>query len=77
MKNTNSNNSRKFRITSEEKFILFIIITVVIGLIIRGHINKVVEKNTNEIIESAVLVESSDQHYVLSFNGEEHYYSFS
>ena len=64
-------------ITNEEKFLGIILITVLMGLIIKGHINKVVEKATNEVITSAVLVESSNQHYILSFNGEEHYYSFS
>lgn len=64
-------------ITNEEKYLCIILITVLMGLIIKGHINKVVEKATNEVITSAVLVESSNQHYVLSFNGEEHYYSFS
>lgn len=68
---------RNIRITNEEKFLGIIAITVLVGLIIRGHINKVVERATSEVITSAVLVESSNQHYVLSFNGEEHYYSFS
>ena len=64
-------------ITNEEKFLAIIIATVLVGLIVRGHINKMVERATNKVITSAVLVESSNQHYILSFNGEEHYYSFS
>lgn len=76
MKNTNSNNSRKFRITSEEKFIILIAIIVIIGLLVRCYGNYLIKKTTEEVITSAVLVESSDEGYTLSFEGEEHYYTF-
>ena len=72
MKNTNSNNSRKFRLTSEEKFLVLIVLTVLIGLCIRWYGNFV----RQNVIENVTLVESSDEHYILSFEGEEHYYTF-
>lgn len=72
MKNTNSNNSRKFRLTSEEKFLVLIVLTVLIGLCIRWYGNFV----RQDVIENVTLVESSDEHYILSFEGEEHYYTF-
>lgn len=72
MKNTNSNNSRKFRLTSEEKFLILIVLTVLIGLCIRWYGNFV----RQNVIENVTLVESSDEHYILSFEGEEHYYTF-
>ena len=76
MKNTNSNNSRKFRLTSEEKFIILIAIIVIIGLLVRCYGNYLIKKTTEEVITSAVLVESSDEGYTLSFEGEEYYYTF-
>ena len=76
MKNTNSNNSRKFRITSEDKFIILIAIIVIIGLLVRCYGNYLIKKTTEEVITSAVLVESSDEGYTLSFEGEEYYYTF-
>ena len=72
MKNTNSNNSRKFRLTSEEKFLVLIALTVLIGLCIRWYGNFV----RQDVIENITLIESSDEHYILSFEGEEHYYTF-
>ena len=66
MKNTNSNNS------SEEKFLVLIALTVLIGLCIRWYGNFV----RQDVIENITLVESSDEHYILSFEGEEHYYTF-
>ena len=72
MKNTNSNNSRKFRLTSEEKFLVLIVLTVLIGLCVRWYGNFV----RQDVIENITLVESSDEHYILSFEGEEHYYTF-
>ena len=72
MKNTSSNNSRKFRLTSEEKFLVLIALTVLIGLCIRWYGNFV----RQDVIENITLIESSDEHYILSFEGEEHYYTF-
>lgn len=72
MKNTTSTRSRKFRLTSEEKFLVIIVLTVLIGLCIRWYGNFV----RQNVIENVTLVESSDEHYILSFEGEEHYYTF-
>lgn len=84
MKNTNSNNSRKFRLTSEEKFLVLIVLTVLIGLLIRGYGNWLIEKTTKEVtettreqvIESAKLEEVYLNGYTISFDGESHKYSW-
>lgn len=64
------------RINKEEKFIIILVIIVVIGIAINRYANRLVKATTQQVIESAVLVESNDQGYVLSFDGEEHYYTF-
>lgn len=84
MKNTNSNNSRKFRLTSEEKFLVLIVLTVLIGLLVRGYGNWLIEKTTKEVsettreqvIESAKLEEVYLNGYTISFDGESHKYSW-
>lgn len=88
MKNTNSNNSRKFRLTSEEKFLVLIVLSVLIGLLVRGYGNWLIEKTTKEVsievaettreqvIESAKLEEVYLNGYTISFDGESHKYSW-
>ena len=60
------------RINKEEKFIIILVIIAIIGITINRYANWLVKTT----IESAVLVESNDQGYVLSFDGEEYYYTF-
>ena len=84
MKNTNSTRSRKFRLTSEEKFLVLVVLTVLVGLLIRGYGNWLIEKTTNEVaettreqvIESAKLEEVYLNGYTISFDGESHKYSW-
>lgn len=61
------------RFNKEEKFIIRIIIIVIIGLMIRFY-GLHVQKQT---IRSAELTGVTETGYTISFNGEEHYYSFS
>lgn len=84
MKNTNSTRSRSFRLTSEEKSIILIILTVIIGLLIRCYGNWLIEKTTIEVaettreqvIESAKLEEVYLNGYTINFDGESHKYSW-
>ena len=61
------------RFNKEEKFIIRIIIIVIIGLMMIGY-GKFVR---NQTIRSAELTRVTDSGYSISFEGEEHYYSFS
>ena len=61
---------------SEMKFIKRLIVMVVIGLLFvaYGHwLTKTVREDT---IKSAVLVESNEYYYTISFDGEEHIYDY-
>ena len=61
------------KFNKEERFIIRIIIIVIIGLMVIGY-GKFVR---NQTIQSAELTGVTDSGYSISFNGEEHYYSFS
>lgn len=61
------------RFNKEEKFIIRIIIIVIIGLMVIGY-GKFVR---NQTIRSAELTGVTETGYTISFEGEEHYYSFS
>ena len=61
------------RFTKEEKFIALVLVTVIIGLMVIGY-GKFVR---NQTIQSAELIGVTETGYTISFNGEEHYYSFS
>ena len=61
---------------SEMKFIKRLMVMVVIGLLFvaYGHwLTKTVREDT---IKSATLVESSENYYTISFDGEEHIYGY-
>ena len=61
---------------SEMKFIKRLMVMVAIGLlfVVYGHwLTKTVREDT---IKSAVLVESSEDCYTISFDGEEHIYDW-
>lgn len=61
---------------SEMKFIKGLMIMVVIGLLFvaYGHwLTKTVREDT---IKSATLVESNEDYYIISFDGEEHIYDY-
>ena len=69
--------------TKELKEIIRMVLTcAIIAFTIAGifhclTFNKTMEEVRNKTIEEAILVYSDENGYVLSFNGEEHYYSFS
>ena len=60
------------KFNKEERFIIRIIITVIIGLMVIGY-GKFVR---NQTIQSAELTGVTETGYTISFNGEEHYYTF-
>ena len=60
------------RFTKEEKFIALVLVTVIIGLMIRSYGLYV----RNQTIQSAELTGVTDSGYTISFEGEEHYYTF-
>lgn len=60
------------RFTKEEKFIALVLVTVIIGLMIRSYGLYV----RNQTIQSAELTGVTDSGYTISFESEEHYYTF-
>lgn len=60
------------RFNKEEKFIIRIIIIVIIGLMIRYYGLYV----RNQTIRAATLTGVTETGYTISFEGEEHYYTF-
>ena len=60
------------KFNKEERFIIRIIIIVIIGLMVIGY-GKFVR---NQTIQSAELTGVTDSGYTISFEGEEHYYTF-
>ena len=61
------------KFNKEERFIRNIIIVVLIGLLFVSY-GKFVR---NQTIREATLTGVTDSGYTISFEGEEHYYSFS
>lgn len=66
----------KFRFNKEEKFLIKLLVLVAIGMLFRGYGLWLTDKVEQETIEKAVLVESNDKGYTLSFDGEEYWYTF-
>lgn len=62
---------------SEKKFIIRIIILVAIGLMFVAYGNYLTRTVRNETIRSAELIKTTDDGYIISFDGEAHSYSFS
>lgn len=60
------------KLNKEERFIRNIIIIVVIGLLIRAYGLHVREQTIRE----ATLTTVTENGYSISFDGEEHYYTF-
>ena len=60
------------RFTKEEKFIALVLVTVIVGLLIRAYGLYVKEQT----IQSAELSYVTETGYAISFEGEEHYYTF-
>ena len=61
------------KFNKEEKFIALTLVTVIIGLMFVAYGNYI-KKQT---IQSAELTGVTETGYTISFQGEEHYYSFS
>ena len=61
------------KFNKEERFIALTLVTVIIGLrfVVYGNYIK------KQTIQSAELTGVTDSGYSISFEGEEHYYSFS
>ena len=60
------------KFNKEERFIIRIIIIVIIGLMVIGY-GKFVR---NQTIRAATLTAVTENGYSISFEGEEHYYTF-
>ena len=60
------------KFTKEEKFIALTLVTVLIGLMFVAYGNYI----KKQVIQSAELTGVTDSGYTLSFEGEEHYYTF-
>ena len=60
------------KLNKEERFMVKVLIIVLIGLMIRGYGLHV----RNQTILAAELTGVTDSGYSISFNGEEHYYTF-
>ena len=61
---------------SEKKFVIRMLILVAVGLMFVAYgkyVTKTVRENT---IKSAALVESNEDYYTISFDGEEHIYDY-
>ena len=60
------------KFNKEERFIALTLVTIIIGLMFVAYGNYI-KKQT---IQSAELTGVTDSGYTLSFEGEEHYYTF-
>lgn len=61
---------------SEIKFIKRLLVMVTIGLMFVAYGHWLKAEVREDTIESAALVEVSDDHYIISFDGEEHIYEY-
>lgn len=61
---------------SEKKFVIHMLILVAVGLMFFGYGKYVTKTVRNEVINSATLVESNEDYYTISFDGEEHIYDY-
>lgn len=61
---------------SEKKFVIRMVILVVVGLMFVAYGKYVTKTVRNEVINSATLVESNEDYYTISFDGEEHIYDY-
>lgn len=58
-------------------FTAFAVAGIIFAFTYESRMKDAFENGYNQAIEEAVLVSSNENGYTLSFNGEEHYYSFS
>ena len=60
------------KFNKEERFIALVFVTVLIGLMFVAYGNFL----KKQVIQSAELVGLTETGYIISFEGEEHYYTF-
>ena len=60
------------KFNKEERFIALTLVTVIIGLMFVAYGNFL----KKQVIQSAELVGLTETGYTISFEGEEHYYTF-
>ena len=58
-------------------FTAFAVTGIIFAFTYESKMEEAFENGYNQAIEEAVLVSSDENGYTLSFNGEEHIYSFS
>ena len=61
---------------SEKKFIIRMLIIVAIGLMFAAYGKYMTKVVREETIQSAELIEATDDGYIISFDGEEHAYDY-
>lgn len=61
---------------SEKKFIIRMVIFVAIGLMFVAYGKYLTKTVREDTIKSATLVESNNDGYIISFDGEEHIYDY-
>lgn len=61
---------------SEKKFIIRMVIFVAIGLMFVAYGKYLTKTVRDDTIKSATLVESNNDGYIISFDGEEHIYDY-
>ena len=61
---------------SEKKFVIRMLILVAVGLMFVAYGKYVTKTVREDTIKSAVLVESNEDYYTISFDGEEHIYDY-
>lgn len=64
------------KLNKETHFIFTLVLIALIGLAIRAYGLWLIKTTEQRMIESAILVESNEDGYTLSFDGEEYYYTF-
>lgn len=64
------------KLNKETHFIFTLILIALIGLAIRAYGLWLIKTTEQRMIESAILVESNEDGYTLSFDGQEYWYTF-
>ena len=64
------------KLNKETHFIFTLILIALIGLAIRAYGLCLIKTTEQRMIESAILVESNEDGYTLSFDGQEYWYTF-
>ena len=65
------------KLNKETHFIFTLILIALIGLAIRAYGLWLIKTTEQRMIESAILVESNEDGYTLSFDGQEYWYTFA